>query len=124
MLFDGPVTPRNEHLAAGRGRGYDLKYQNYKEDGRKMIKYDYIYIIGTVNIRTVSYRMVTRPPQNLKPNEFAYKLEIGCDMEAWKNRIMDVKLPVISPQKDTILKMQDQKVGKTLGEITIDRMST
>ncbi len=91
----------------------------------EMIAYDTVYIVGTVNIRTVTYRMVNHLPKSLKPNEFAYKLELQCELDAWKSRILDVKLPPIVPKvTDTLRIIQKETfTGKSLGEIAIDRMS-
>ncbi len=88
-----------------------------------MNSYTYLYIIGTVNIRTVSYRMVTRLPKGLKSNEFAYKLELVCNLDSWKNRVLDVKLPVISPPEENRLAVGETILGKSLSERAIDRMS-
>jgi hypothetical protein len=67
--------------------------------------------------------MVTRLNGPLKPNEFAYKLETCCDLDAWKNRVKDVKLPPISPMSNDLLAAKETLIGKSLGELTIDRMS-
>jgi hypothetical protein len=69
--------------------------------------------------------MVTRLPKGLKSNEFAYKLELVCNLDSWKNRVLDVKLPVISPpdMKENRLAVGESFLGKSLGERAIDRMS-
>ncbi len=55
-----------------------------------------VYLIVTVGVKGLKYRVTSRKPASLKQNEFAYKFVIQIDLNAWNSRIREV---ILTPPK-------------------------
>jgi hypothetical protein len=61
------------------------------------VEYDYIWIIVTVGRRKNSYDLRVREPKSLQQNQFAYRLKIPFDRNAWFDRIEEVDMITVDP---------------------------
>lgn len=80
------------------------------------------YIIATVGIRTCRFRLCTRRPKHLKPNEFAYRLKVDVNIDQWKDRVIEANLPKVSPPKFPGATVMVDGVGQTDAERTLQRL--
>ena len=89
-----------------------------------MFRYDDIYVVVTVGARVNSYRLLVREPRSLKQNEYCYKLTFETDMDAWKKRIEEVKLPkIIPPEVVRLREKMTSQVEKSTPEKVLDRLA-
>lgn len=80
------------------------------------IAHDDIYLVVTINVRSTTIRMLTRPVK-LKPNEYCYHLSITTDFKQWEDRTSPpIKLTPVNPPQITPLGVISASIGKSVEE--------